>query len=96
MKKKDIQEEINEFLVLWGVEEMHSLLQDIIPILDLYNVDREDDWVKKAVGDEDVKNVRLVRTVYLLSRLAESHASRLFNTNLRFKNLWQRMEEEVK
>jgi|SRR6185369_3653843 len=88
-----IEEEINDFLCLWGHEEFRSFLGHVLPIVELYNVDETNDWVRDEVGQEHTRSVRLARTAYLLSRFAESQASRLFNTNIRFKNLWRRMEE---
>ena len=92
-KKKSLQEEINDFLVLWGGDAMSAFLLDLIPLFHLYNVDEEDDWLKDAVGKEDLQNVRLIRTVYLMSRLAEFHGNRISSTNTNFKNLWKRLEE---
>src|SRR5258708_3803338 len=93
---RSLQEDINDFLSLWASEELTSFLIDVLPLVELYNVDEEKDWVRDEVGQENTRSVRLARTVYLLSRFAEAHASRLFNTNTRFKGLWRRMEEEVK
>lgn len=92
-KKKDIEQEINEFLDKWGCKEMISFLRDIIPLFELYDVEDEDDWVKEAVGEENERNVRLIRTVYLMSRIAEFHAGRLCMINVTFKNLWKKMEK---
>lgn len=90
-----MEEEINLFLESWGSKEMINFLNDVIPVLELYNVDENDDWVKTAVGEENERNVRLIRTVYLISRLAESHAGKLSLINMRFKGLWKRIEKEV-
>ncbi len=92
-KKKTLEEEINEFLEIWGCREMTTFLRDIIPLFELYDVEEEADWVKDAVGEEDERNVRLIRTVYLVSKIAEFHAGRLCSINVRFKNLWKRMEK---
>jgi len=94
-KKQSLQEEINYFLETWRCKEHMAFLRDTIPIFQLYDVDDEDDWVEKAVGgDQDnVDNVRLVRTVYLISKLAEFHAGTLCMLNVRFKNLWKKMEK---
>lgn len=92
-KKKDINEEINDFLSSWDCEKMISFLREIIPLFELYDVEDESDWVKDAVGEENERNVRLIRTVYLMSRIAEFHSGRLCSLNVRFKHLWKRMEK---
>lgn len=73
---------------------MSAFLRDIIPLFELYDVDEKDDWVVEAVGEEDAQNVRLIRTVYLVSRIAEFHAGKLVSVNIQFKDLFLRMEKE--
>lgn len=96
MPKKLLTDEINEFLELWDCDQTTNFLRDIIPLLELYDVEEETDWVKEAVGEEDERNVRLIRTVYLVSRIADFHSGRIANTKIRFPKLWQRMEKEGK
>lgn len=93
-QKKTLEQLINEFLEEWDCKHMIAFLRDIIPLFELYDVEDEDDWVKDAVGEEDERNVRLVRTVYLMSKIAEFHAGKLCSLKIGFKDLWQRMEKE--
>lgn len=92
MTKKTIEQEINDFLSYWGEKELIAFLRDIIPLFELYDVDDEDDWVKDAVGEENEQTVRLIRTVYLMSRIAEFHTGKLNLMRMRFKDLWKRIE----
>ncbi len=96
-KKKTIQEEINEFLEFWDLKKQTSFLRDIIPLFELYDVHDEDDWVKNIVGgDEDnVRNIRLIRTVYLISKIAEYHAANLCVIKIKFKDLDKKMEKYI-
>lgn len=95
-KKKSLESEINEFLETWDCNKQISFLRDIIPLFELYELDNEDDWVTKIDGDEeDQRNVRLIRTVYLVSRIAEFHAGKLCSINIRFKGLWEKMEKQA-
>lgn len=93
-KHKTIEDEINDFLEMWDCNQMQDFLRDIIPLFELYDVDENNDWVKDSVGEEDERNVRLIRTVYLVSRIAEFHAGKLCHINIEFKNLWKRLEKE--
>lgn len=93
MAKKTVEQEIEAFLQSWGCDEMTRFLRDIIPLFELYDVEEENDWVKDAVGEEDERNVRLIRTVYLMSKIAENHAGKLCLLNCNFKRLYQRMEK---
>jgi len=93
-KKKDLEQEINEFLDYFNCEKMIKFLKDIIPLFELYDVEDEDDWVKDAVGEEDERNVRLIRTVYLMSKIAENHSGSLAMIRSRFPNMWVKMEKK--
>lgn len=94
-KKKTLDEEMSEFLDLWNLENISRLLRDILPIYELYDVTKEDDWVESLVGgdDDNVRTIRLIRTVYLISRLAEFHAGKLVSTNVNFKKMWKKIEK---
>lgn len=91
-KNKTLEDEINDFLEVWDCNQQVAFLRDIIPLFELYDVDEEDDWVRNAVGEENERNVRLIRTVYLISKIAECHASKLAYMKINFKELWKRME----
>ena len=91
-RKKTLEQEINEFLEKWGCDHMMAFLKDIIPLIDLYNVDEDDDWVRDCVGEENLQNVRLIRTVYLISKIAENHCAMLASVKINFKNMWKRLE----
>lgn len=92
-KKKDLEYEINQFLLEWDYKQISEFFQHIEPLLELYNVTETEDWVADEVGVEDTTNVRLIRTVYLVSRMSEMFASKFCRINLRFKKLWQKMEK---
>lgn len=92
--KKTLEQEINEFLQVWDVDQMSAFLNDITPLFDLYDVDEENDWVEELVGKENQSTIRLIRTVYLISRIAEFHSSALCNIKMNFRNIYERMEKE--
>lgn len=92
MAKPSLETQINKFLQIWDCDQMQAFLRDIQPLFELYDVDEHDDWVKQEVGEEDERNVRLVRTVYLVSRIAEVHAGRLASIKMNFKDIWKDIE----
>jgi len=94
--KKTLEQEINEFLEKWDRDQMCDFLRDIIPLFDLYDVENDHDWVKDAVGEDNATNIRLIRTVYLVSRIAEFHAGVLSTLKINFKDLYKRMEAQGK
>lgn len=96
MPKKTVEQQINEFLEVFGIQELCSFMKDLIPLFELYDVDEDDDWVRDLVGEADERNVRLIRTVYLISQIAERHSGKLCILNARFKGLWRRLEKVEK
>lgn len=95
MVKRTLEEKVNGFLELFGCKELCAFLRDIVPLFELYAVDDENDWVTAEVGEENERNVRLLRTVYLMSRIAEHHAGRLCLITAQYKGLWRKMEASV-
>ena len=94
MKNKiTIEEEINRALEYWDVNHMTSLLEDLVEIYHLYNVDQSNDWVIDQVGEENHVTIRLIRTVYLISRLSENHAGAIAGFKVKFPKLWKRIEK---
>jgi hypothetical protein len=61
----------------------------------LYHIDKNGTEFNEFTGEEEECTIRVLRTVYLLSRLAHIHAGELCLLNAHFKNLWIRMEKET-
>lgn len=95
MRKLKLEQELIEFTKLWNCEELVAFLRDIIPLFELYDIEDEKDWVEEAVGEEDSRNVRMIRMIYLVSKIADFHAGRLCRLNSEHKRLWKRMEDHV-
>lgn len=94
MPKKTVEEEINAFLDIWGSDEMIAFFNDLMPLITLYNIDINNDWVIDTVGLENAKSVRVAQTAYLMVKLAENHAGKLCSLKIQFKDLPKRMEKE--
>jgi len=94
-KRKDIKEEINDFLDCWAVKEQIQLLRMVQDMFDLFNVTPEADWVKDISSEEDAHNIRIIRNVYLVSRIADHFSGKLCIMSAKFPALWRRMKEEV-
>lgn len=94
-KIKTIEDEINAFLDVWDCKQICQFLRDIIPLLVLFDVDDEDDWIEKETGgdEEEVRTLRLIRTVYLISKIAEGHTGKLAEVKIKFKYLYRKMEK---
>jgi hypothetical protein len=95
-KKRDLESEIHEFMEVWDKHKVAALLRDMIPFFELFHIDKESaEELEEYEGKVYEAQVRILRTVYLLSRLAHIHAGDLCMMNVRFKNLWARMEKET-
>ena len=93
--KKNINDEINECLNYFGESGLILFMQEILPLVELYNANEENDWVRDEIGEDHFQEVRLIRTVYLISKLAELQAYRLAYVKCTFPNLYSRMEKEI-
>jgi Holliday junction resolvase RusA-like endonuclease len=93
-KKKNLSDEVCGILGIFSKNEMCSLLQDLEDVYMLYDVDPKDDWVLEAVGEEDERHVRLSRTAYLLSKIAE-YSDKLKQIKRRFGGFHQRCKSLV-
>ena len=97
-KKKPIEEQINEALTHWDRDSIKAFMHDVMPLFELFNVDDRDDWVERAVGGgkENVRTVRLVRMIYLMSRIAHFHTGKLVGFRSKFPSLYQDLEKYQK
>lgn len=93
MQNIQIERDISNFLHEWGYDKMGDFLGDVMEVYQLYNVTKESDWVLDIVGADDVANVRLVRMVYLMSKIAQIYGSGLYKLNCQFKTLPAKMEK---
>lgn len=95
-EKKDMADIMSDFLQVWGPNELIQFLEDILLFFELYDVEDKEDWVETRVGADNASNVRLARTIYLLSKFCEHHSSRMVRTNIQFRELWLKMEKITK
>ena len=95
-KKRDIHTELVEFYETWRTSDIENFLRECICLFELYDVEDENDWVEKAVGKENEMNVRMIRTVYLLSRISDFFSGKMCKTNGTHPKLWQRLEKHAK
>lgn len=89
---KSFEDTLAEAFKFVDFSHFKLLIKDLVYIYELYDVDDEDNWLKDAVGEDDEINVRIIRTVYLLSRIAENHGSLLIAFKAKFPKLWERIE----
>lgn len=96
-RKMPLDQEINAFLDDWDCRNLCSFIKDVIPLIELYCVDEGDDWVQKNLDSdsEETNTVRLVRTAYLLSWIAERHAGSICMIRSKYPDLWKRIEKEA-
>ena len=96
--KKTIDVKINDFLADWDQVDMKSFLGACGEVFFLYDVDENNDWVRKEISpestDTDVANVRLIRTIYLVSKMADLYAGKLCNLAMKHPKLWKELENE--
>jgi hypothetical protein len=95
LAKKELPQEIEEFITDFDFDKLSSFLMDVIPLVELYAVEEDNDWVLKEVGPEDTDNVRIVRTVYLISKMSERHSGILAKIRAKYARLWEKIEKNA-
>ena len=94
MAKKSIEEQLNKFIQEFDFHFLSQIFNDLNEIFELYDVTEDNDWVEKQISEkDDLKTIRLIRTAYLLSKLAENHAGRLCTIKSQYPKLYQRLEK---
>lgn len=90
-----IEKEVNSFLECVDSRFVWGLLKDVLPLIELYNITEEDDWVKECMEgvDTDIQQVRLASTVYHLSQIADRYGRKLMKLHLDYRGLYERMED---
>jgi len=91
--KKTFEDQINDCASYIFEDKVVNFLYDIIPLFELYDVEDDSDWVEEAVGEENQVNVRALRTVYLMSKIAEKQAGFLVSIKTQYPRLWLKMKE---
>lgn len=95
-QKKSLEDQLDEFLDIWDLDAQSNFFKDIFPVIELYNIkEGENDWVEDLVGPEERDIIRLVRSAYLISKIAEYHSGKLAKTKARCPDLWKKMEKEA-
>lgn len=95
MKAKiTLEQEINKFLEYFDDDDMLNFLHLIFEISELYDVDEKDDWVRDSIKEnENADHVRMIKTAYLLSKMADFHTGKICMIKTSFSGLWKRMDE---
>lgn len=94
-KKKTLEEDIIDFIQYWDFDQMQKFMQDMFPLFELFQCGENEDLISKTVKKEDEINVRLIRMVYLISRVAEFHAGKLAGVKANFKDLYLKIEKQA-
>lgn len=94
-KKRPIEDEINDMMEEYGARHICGLIREIYEFYELYDVDENDDWIEKQVGAENAREVRIIRTCYLLSRMAELHAGMLIGIRTKYPMLYKRLHKHI-
>jgi len=90
---KELEVQINEFLEVWDLEQQEKFLRDVIPLFEMYfSLDKEGEIFEKENGEHEA-TIRLIRSVYLISKMAEYHAGKLASVKMQWPSLWKKMEK---
>lgn len=91
-KNDDMEIKIQEFFEKWSWEEMNDLACFFIEFLEIFEIDKQIDWEKEVQANEDIRNVKIIRCVYIILKMADLYSGKLVSTKMEFKSLWRKLE----
>jgi len=91
--KNSLEYKLEKAIEFWDLKKLTQMLCDFYDIYELFDVDKDNDWIKNEVGEENTTNVRFVRMIYLISRIADHHTGDLAIFKSQFPKLWEKMEK---
>lgn len=92
-KKVSVNDKVIGILELFGPDRLMEFLTVVQELFALYDVDEAEDWVASKVGEENAREVRLARTAYLLSIIADMHGKYFQKIQRRFPNFYKDAEK---
>ena len=87
-----LNKEINQFVQKWDVYSLIELVGLAEKLIELYDMDEKEDFLREYYGKEDGDNIRIIMTVRLLSKMSEVFGAKMVSTNVKFKGLWKRLD----
>lgn len=92
MTNEQLEKNIQKFFEVWDFEQMNDLARFFIEFLEVFELDKDLDWEKEVLQNEDKRNVKIIRCVYIILKLADLYSGKLLCTKAEFKNLWKKLE----
>jgi predicted KAP-like P-loop ATPase len=89
---EELESNIQVFFDKWSFEEMNDLARFFLEFLEVFELDKEMDWEKEVIANEDVRNVKIIRCMYIVLKMADLYAGKLVATKVEFKSLWRKLE----
>ena len=76
MAKKLLEQELCEYLQLWDGKQMISFLEDVMPLLNVFNTKDDSEWFENCEDEREALNVQIIRCAYIISRIADHHSAK--------------------
>ena len=92
-KLNKLEGELCRFLDIWPLEQFTEFMRCVHNLMEMYDITDENNWIEKIVAPEDMRNVVLIRTAYLMSKIAEKFASKLYQTASKLPKFCHRLEK---
>ncbi len=69
-----VTKSVNEILKIFNPDKLMLLYEDFVRLFDTWNTSPEEDEELQQLCEDNLDHLRLIRTAYALSILAENHA----------------------
>lgn len=88
----EIEKKLQEFFQIMPHEKLIGFAELAAELLEVFQAYEDCDW-DEIMANEDTRNVKIIRTVYIMSRLAEDYSGTLALVRVKYKDFWRKLEK---
>jgi len=89
---EELESKIHVFFEKWSFEEMNDLARFFIEFLEVFEIDKDMDWEREVLQNEETRNIKIIRCMYIVLKMADLYAGKFVATKVEFKGLWRKLE----
>lgn len=90
--EEELETKVARFFEKWSFDDLNDCARYFLEFLEIFQLDEEFDWDKEVLQDENNRNIKIIRCMYVMTKFADMYGSKLLATKLEFKSLWKKLE----
>lgn len=87
-----IEKKLQEFFEIMPHEKLTRFAEMSAQLLEIFQAYEDCDW-DEIMANEDTRNVKIIRTVYIMSRIAEEYSGVLSIVRVKYKDFWRLLDK---